>query len=119
MKTYINFINESKEEDNLDNIFLTYAHLDDLEIKFNFFQDVDDLYYIRLNYDGPYIKEKELFEHNKKYNLFYIDFVIWDKISDRITYLKDFNKLDNPTLNYMEKLIEKYFNIKNIKTYRY
>ena len=28
MKTYINFINEIKEGDNLYNILLTYAHVD-------------------------------------------------------------------------------------------
>jgi len=120
MKTYTNFIKESVEEDELDNIFLKYSHLDELEIGFNFFDNInkDDMYYMWINYNGPIYKQKELFEYNKKFKLFYIDFTIWDNISKKIDYYKDFNK-NNPTLNYMEKLINKYLNIQNIKAYRY
>ena len=44
MKRYINYIKESMEDD-CEELFLDYAHLDDLEIKFNFIEYRSHIFY--------------------------------------------------------------------------
>lgn len=97
MKTYESFNNKEQEE-----LFLELARLDELEIKFNFINTPNKLFY---HYDGIlyFINEKEnkYFSINRNWICF--------------EFKNEFGFDESETLSFMETMIEKYFGLYNYK----
>ena len=103
MKTYINYIKESKED--IENLFLKLSYLDELRITFNFL-DIsypDDAFYYSY-YNIP------LFDYSKNNNSFYInyDYIWW--------FFKKSGHNDFDIEINMKSLVIKYFKFINSDT---
>ena len=98
MKTFEQFINESKEED-FENKIIKFAHIFDLNIKFDFLFEIrvyaNSIFYF---YDNDY-----MFTYIKKNNDFYVREDFDDLIKSDLLY-DDTNELLVPIIN-------KYFKI--------
>lgn len=99
MKKYINYIKESKEEEN-EKTFIDATHLDELEIKFNFIKNQIYIYY--------FYNKIELFDYNKKHGKFRLNYVeIWEFLEHYMNY-EDVQITTN-------NILKKIFKIKDIK----
>ena len=107
MKKYINYIKESKE-DEYEKLFLELAHLDELEIKFDFIRYKIDLYYF-------YNNNINFFDISKRDNIFYTNYdEIWKFFNNFFKKPKDvWNNKDEITLM-LTPIVEKYFKLKDI-----
>ena len=113
MKNYINYIKESKEDEysNLEienlqyeKLFLELAHLDELEIKFDFIEYENDLYY--------FYNKNVLFDQYKKSGRFYINYdKIWSIFGSK------FNLKYNDIQSITKKMVERHFKLKDITTW--
>lgn len=102
MKKYIHFINESK--DSTENI-LDILHIDELEIKFDFTENIHDN--VRYNFKKNtyfFYNGKILFVYNKYHNVFGINY---DDIWFKFNMMKDDIIID---------IFNKYFNFLNNNT---
>ena len=101
MKKYNNYINDKEKE--YEFFFKNISHLNELEIKFDFFTNKKYLFY--------FYGEDYMFDYNKYYgNEFHINSdKIWSIFEDAF-YLKNENIYD-----IFYKIINKYFDIKDIK----
>lgn len=102
MKSYINYIKESKEK--LEKSFLENSHLDKLVIEFNFFGNNKEIYYyfydLRVNISETLIR-KQYFIYDKKSK------ELWMNCYEIIPQLYD-------DFSEMKNIIEKYFNVDGI-----
>jgi len=106
MKNYYNYINESKEYE-YEKIFLELAHLDELEIIFDFIKYEKNIYY--------FYNELSLFNLYKnlyKNSYFYINY------SDIWKFFESKFRLNYDDIQLITKnLIERHFKLKDITTY--
>ena len=100
MRTYINYIKESKDSD-YEKLFIKLSHLDELEIKFDFTKYSECVYY--------FYSDKDMFELFKRSdgNYFYINIDIYSIL------LKETGKKQ-----FLEMLVEKYFKLTNVSLMR-
>lgn len=100
MKTFGNFNNKQKQ---MEDFFIEVAHLDELEIKFDFIEyNGLFLYY--------YYNNVRLFDMTKKFKYFHINSLIWKSFSSK------FNLDYNNAQSILSSMIEKYFNLSGYKT---
>lgn len=105
--------NEYKEyfDKKYERRFIQLVHLKELEIRFDFRAAPNKLIYNRIIYDGSkYALEENISHYNKKTKTFYIDYKIWYDFKIK------FDIIFTQTQKIMNKMVEKYFNLKNIKT---
>ena len=96
MKTFEAFNNIDEKEE----LFLQLAHLDELEIKFDFIEYENIIFY--------FYKDKCLFYQNKKSKAFYIEYVkIWS------VFEKKFSLNFKETKDFMVGAIDKHFKLKD------
>lgn len=97
MKTFEDF-------NNMEELFLGIAHLDDLEIKFDFIDYGADFFY--------YYNDSWLFKENKKNEFFFINYdKIWSVFEKK--YGLNYDEIDN----FMTIMLDKYFKLKYNVTY--
>lgn len=89
--------------DDKEKLFLELAHLDELEIRFDFIEYKNSLYY--------FYKKNCLFDQNKKRKIFWINYSkIWRVIE------KKFDINDKETKDIMSSMVEKHFKLKKYST---
>jgi len=108
MKTYHQYISElhseftinESNEDDIEKQFIELSHINELEIKFDFDDWSDYLFY--------FYNKSEIFDNDKRLKYFYINNKIWKHLEN------EFN-LEYVELSYiMDKIIEKHFNLKDV-----
>jgi len=103
MKNFINYIKESKQ-DEYEKLFLELAHLDELDIKFDFIEYKNYIFY--------FYNETELFDQYKKSRDFYINNnEIWSFFKTK--YSLTYNDIQSIT----KDLVERHFKLKYITTF--
>ena len=102
MKNFINYIKESKQ-DEYEKLFLELAHLDELDIKFDFIEYKNYIFY--------FYNETELFDQYKKSRDFYINYnEIWSFF--KTNYNLNYDDIKSIT----KDLVERHFKLKDITT---
>ena len=92
-----NFNNKEKE---MEEFFLQLSHINELDIKFNFIEYKDTLFYL--------YKNKCLFDQDKKTMYFYINY---DKIWS--VFEKEFSLNYQEIKDFMSGMVEKHFKLKD------
>lgn len=108
MKTFGKYFNWKIEKphytkEEKENLFLELAHLDELEIKFDFIDYKTTLDYV--------YNDEILFIQSKRIKIFVINYKdIWS------VFTKRFNLTRGEIKEFTEDMIEKYFNLKGYRT---
>jgi hypothetical protein len=97
-----NFNNKEKE---MEEFFLQLSHINELDIKFNFIEYKDTLFYL--------YKNKCLFDQDKKTMYFYINY---DKIWS--VFEKEFSLNYQEIKDFMSGMVEKHFKLKDYTPFR-
>ena len=105
MKTFEQFINESI--DNIDDSILNILHINELNIKFNFFEDdyseTRELYFCFVDYI--------FFTYEKKHEQIWLECKKYDEISS-VKPAVDYNELNNKLIKFFSKYFYKVIEIR-------